>query len=186
MLKCHSPKICDKIYISYNNYYTDSTRERTAVTDNLKNDPYGQYDEAIIMNAVAVAHARSRTNAAIAASLCVPVDLLEEWLHEYEGKVDVRYIEGKAGGKTVPKGGFERCPKCGSKVVFDPIKAFEVLREEGVDIGTHNRIMDSGDDGIYGAKVPYVKITTELIARCPVCGVYTIRLLTDKLRKSEA
>ena len=171
--------------------------------DEEKRDPNENggevYDEAFILRAVAIAHARSWSNQAIAASLCIPADLLEEWLRDYSGKVEVRYLEDKRfkGSRASRpfrsrQDGFEdgqklaRCPGCDSDVVFNPVKSFEVQRENGVDIGTHDSIMDSGDDGIYGIEIPYVRITTEQIARCPACGLYTIQNVTEKLTHSEA
>jgi len=55
-------------------------------------------------------------------------------------------------------------------VVWEAAKTFEIQREEGVDIGTHDNIMNSGNDGIYGIKIPYVRITNERIERCPARG----------------
>ena len=157
------------------------------------------YDEAFILRAVAIAHARSWSNPAIAASLCIPADLLEEWLRDYSDRIEVRYLEdlrvkpGRAGKPFLTERPAEaavkklaRCPGCGADVIFAPVKSFEVQREEGVDIGTRDDIMNSGDDGIFGVKVPYVRITTEHISRCPACGIYTIQNVTEKLTNSEA
>ena len=155
------------------------------------------YDEAFICRAAAIAHARSRSVSEVAASLSIPAELLETWKKDYAGKIKVRFIDDvrvrskhrgipffskPAKGKSAPQ--LERCPECGSDVVFEPVKGFEVLREEGVDIGTSDSIMNSGDDGIFGIEIPYVKVTTELIARCPVCGLYTIQNITEKLTNS--
>ena len=144
------------------------------------------YDEAFMLRAVAIAHARTWSNNAIAASLSIPVELLEKWVKEYSDRIDVRYLKDKrAGGKPYVEK-LEHCPKCGASVVFEHVKSFEVRREDGVDIGTHNNVMDSGNDGIYGIQVPYVKITTEHITQCPACGVYVIQNVTEKLTHSEA
>jgi len=146
-----------------------------------------EYDEAFVLRAVAIAHARTWSNPAIAGSLCIPYELLEKWIEEYSGKVEVRYLEDKKiKRRRLEIGKLERCPGCGADVLFEHVKGFEVRREEGFDIGTKNDIMNSGDDGIYGIKVPYVIITTELITRCPACGIYTIRNVTEKLTHSEA
>ena len=166
--------------------------------DDLQNDQTYAYDEAFIHRAVAITFARSRSIQEVAASLSIPAETLEEWRREHSEKIEVRYLEGRrvrSGGLSRPflskqqtKGAankLERCPKCSADVVFEHVKGFEIQREKGVDIGTHNSIMNSGDDGIFGIKVPYVRITTELIARCPVCGLYTIRNVTEKLSHSE-
>ena len=169
----------------------------TTTHDSEANDE--AYDEAFICRAVAIAHARSRSVAEVAASLSIPASLLETWKRDYADKVKVAYLEDRrirsgrfsrpflpSQSKPSESKKLERCPGCGMDVVFDPVKNYEVHRDTGVDIGTHNSIMDSGDDGIFGVKIPYVKITTELIARCPVCGLYTIRNISEKLTKSEA
>jgi DNA-directed RNA polymerase subunit RPC12/RpoP len=154
------------------------------MTDDLNGN---HYDEEFILRAVAIAHARTWSNPAIAASLCIPSDLYDEWIKNYSDKVKVAYLgDIYVRGKRYDSKKLERCPGCGSEVVFDPVKTLQVQREEGVDIGTHSSIMNSGDDGILGAKVPYVKITTEVIARCPACGIYVIRNVTEKVTNSEA
>jgi len=148
------------------------------------------FDEAFILRAVAISNARTWSNPAIAASLCIPMELYDEWIKEYADKVKVVYLKDKSiKGKYAENTGskkLEKCPGCGSEVVFEPVKSFEVQRLEGVDIGTQNSIMNSGDDGILGNKVPYVRITTEVITKCPVCSLYTIRNVTEKLTYSEA
>ena len=155
------------------------------------------FDETFICRAVAISHVRSRSVSEVAASLSIPADMLEKWRLEYADKVKVRYIDDvqiKSNHHGIPffskpakiKGEerLSRCPECGSDVVFEPVKGFEVQRKEGVDIGTHNSIMDSSDDGIFGVKVPYTRVTTELVAKCPVCGLYTIQNVTEKLTNS--
>ena len=156
-----------------------------------------EYDEAFILRAVAISHVRSRSVSEVAALLSIPVELLEKWKEDYRDKVEVRFLEdlrvrskhrgmpffskpekGKDGEKL------ERCPKCGAHVVFEPVKSIEVQRGEGVDIGTHDEIMNSGDDAIFGIKVPYVSVRTERIERCPACGLYTIQNITEKLTQS--
>ena len=152
-------------------------------------DGRDEYDEEFICRAVAIGHARSRTNNAIAKALSVPAELLEEWTRDYSDKVKVLYLEDrqiKRSQQIKNAEKLERCPECGADVVFDTVRFFEMGREEGVDIGTHNSIMDSGNDGIYGIQVPYVRITRELIERCPACNTYIIRNVTEKLSKSEA
>ena len=145
------------------------------------------YDEAFILKAVAVSFARTWSNQAIAASLCIPEELYYEWIRDYSDKVEVSYFEDvSVKGRRFDREKLERCPKCGVDAVFEPVRSFDVLREEGVDIGTQSSIMNSGDDGILGNKVPYVKITTEIISRCPSCGLYAIRNVTEKLSRSEA
>ena len=148
------------------------------------------FDEAFIMRAVAISFARTWSNPAIAASLCIPIELYNEWIVKYSDKINALYLkdknvrgrfnDGKPGRKL------EKCPGCGAEVMFDPLKSFEVQRVEGVDIGTQSSIMNSGDDGIFGIKVPYVRITTEVISKCPACGLYTIQNVTEKLTNSEA
>ena len=154
------------------------------------NNDNGHFDEAFIIRAVAISFARTWSNPAIAASLCIPIELYNEWIQKHSDKIKVvylkdknvigRFTQGKAGSKL------EKCPGCGSEVLFEPVKSFEVQRVEGVDIGTKDSIMNSGDDGIFGIKVPYVRITTEVISKCPVCGLHTIQNVTEKLTNSEA
>jgi rRNA maturation protein Nop10 len=148
------------------------------------------FDEAFIMRAVAISYALTWSNPAIAASLCIPMELYDEWIKEYAEKIKVVYLKDKKViGKLTESHGkkkLEKCPGCGSEVVFEPVKSFEVQRLEGVDIGTQSSIMNSGDDGILGNKVPYVRITTEVISKCPACNLYTIRNVTEKLTNSEA
>jgi len=143
-----------------------------------------EYDEAFILRAVAIAHARSRSLKEVAAALSIPPELLFAWNDTYANKVKVRYIKDERLGGKFPKKPvvLEKCDSCGSKVVWEPIKTFVIHREEDVSLGTG----DSGDDGILGAKVPYVRVSTEKIERCPVCGDYVIYNLTEKLTKSEA
>ena len=143
------------------------------------------YSESFILRAVALTYIRSRSLSEVAASLSIPADLLEAWKKDYGDKVNVRYIkEERPGGKKYKP--MEKCDTCGAKVVWEPVKTFEVQREEGVDIGTHDNIMNSGNDGIYGARVPFVRVTTERIERCPACGVHVIQNITEKLTNSEA
>jgi len=147
----------------------------------------GMYDEAFKLRAVAIAHARSRSLSEVAVSLSLPAKLLEEWKSEYADRVKVRYIRDERTGDKVfrrPRM-LERCDACGARVVFETAKTFVVQREKGVAIGTHDSIMNSGNDGIYGIKVPYVRITTEIIQRCPACGTYVIYNIIDKLSRSE-
>jgi len=148
------------------------------------------FDEAFIQRAVAIAYARTWSNPAIAASLCIPIELYEKWIIEHAHEVKVVYLKDKkvVGRYTESSGKkkFEKCPGCGAEVVFEPVKSFEVQRLEGVDIGTQSSIMNSGDDGILGNKVPYVRITTEVISKCPACNLYTIQNVTEKLTNSEA
>ena len=143
-----------------------------------------EYDEAFILRAVAIAHARSRSLKEVAAALSIPPELLFAWNDTYANKVKVRYIKDERLGGKFPKKPvvLEKCDSCGSKVVWEPIKTFVIHREEDVSLGTG----DSGDDGILGAKVPYVRVSKEKIERCPVCGDYVIYNLTEKLTKSEA
>ena len=154
------------------------------MADDQKTDINEEYDEAFILRAVVLTHARSRSLSEVAASLSLPVELLKEWKENYGDKVNVRYIkEERPGDKIFKKTKrMEKCDTCKAVVVWEPIKAFEIHREESVDIGTGN----SGDDGIFGIKVPYVRVTTERIERCPACGVYVIQNITEKLTKSEA
>lgn len=148
------------------------------------------FDEAFIIRAVAISFARTWSNPAIAASLCIPMESYDEWIRNYSDRIKVVYLKDKKvrGRLASAKGRkkFEKCPGCDAEVVFDPVKSFEVQRLEGVDIGTQSSIMNSGDDGILGNKVPYVTITTEVISKCPVCGLYTIQNVTEKLTNSEA
>ena len=148
------------------------------------------FDEAFITRAVAISFARTWSNPAIAASLCIPIESYNEWIEKYSDKIKVVYLKDRnVIGKLAPRSDrkkLEKCPGCGSEVVFDSVKSFEVQRLEGVDMGTHSSIMNSGDDGILGNKVPYVRITTEVISKCPVCGVYTVQNVTEKLTNSEA
>ena len=156
--------------------------------ENIIGNNGDEYDEAFKLRAVAISHARSRSLSEVAASLSLPLDLLESWKNDYADKIKVRYIRDERPGDRLfkrPKQ-MEKCDSCGAKVVWEPVKTFEVQREEGVAIGTSDSIMNSGDDGIFGAKVPYVRITTEKIERCPACGVYVIFNHTEKLTKSEA
>ena len=148
------------------------------------------FDEAFILRAVAISYARTWSNPAIAASLCIPMELYENWIIEHAHEVKVVYLKDKKVvgryAESTGKKKLEKCPGCGAEVVFEPVKSFEVQRLEGVDIGTQNSIMNSGDDGILGNKVPYVRITTEVISRCPACNLYTIQNVTEKLTNSEA
>jgi len=154
------------------------------MADDKNTDIREEYDEAFILRAVVLTHARSRSLSEVAASLSIPADLLEEWKRDYGDKVKVRYIkEERPGDKIFKKTKrMEKCDTCSAVVVWEPVKTFEVHREEGVAIGTGN----SGDDGIFGIKVPYVRVTTERIERCPACGVYVVQNITEKLTKSEA
>jgi len=162
------------------------------MADEFKNNDNGseQYDDDFIMRAVAISFARTWSNPAIAASLCIPMELYDEWIRERAGEIRVEYLKDRnvrgrlAGGKA--RGKLEKCPGCGSEVVFEPVKSFEVQRVQGVDFGAQNSIMNSGDDGILGNKVPYVRVTTEIILKCPACGLYTIQNVTEKMTKSEA
>ena len=167
--------------------------------DNNNGHDAAAYDEEFILRAVAIAQARSWSNPAIAASLCIPAELLDKWIIEYSDRIAVRYLEDKRikrkqsglshlinPPKKTDEEKMERCPGCGADVVFEPVKAFEIQREEGFDIGTKSDIMNSGNDGIYGSKIPYVRITTEHISRCPACSLYTIQNVTEKLSNSEA
>jgi len=146
------------------------------------------FDEAFILRAVALAHARSRSLKEVAFYLSIPVESLEDWKDVYADRVKVRYIKDERPGDRIFKKTkrMEKCDSCGAVVVWEPVKAFEVRREEGIDLGTSDNIMNSGDDGILGAKIPHVRVTTELIERCPACGVYVIYNLTEKKTKSEA
>ena len=160
------------------------------MTERNETDSYDTYDEDFIKRAVAISFARTWSNPAIAASLCIPIDLYEEWMQEYSDDIDVYYLKDKnvrgrvAGEKARRK--LEKCPRCSADVIFEPVKNFEVQRVKGVDFGTQSSIMNSGDDGILGNKVPYVRITTEAISKCPACGAYTIQNVTEKLTNSEA
>jgi len=156
--------------------------------ETIKTENNEIYDEAFIIRAVAISHARSRSLKEVAAALSIPVELLESWKAEYADRIKVRYIRDERPGDRIFKRTkrMEKCDSCGSVVVWEPVKAFEVGREEGVAIGTSDSIMNSGDDGIFGIKVPYVRITTEQIERCPACGVYVIYNLIEKRTKSEA
>jgi len=147
-----------------------------------------EYDEAFKLRAVAITHARSRSLAEVAASLSLPAELLEAWRNDYADKVKVRYIRDERPGDRIFKKSkrMEKCDSCGAVVVWEAVKSFDVQREEGVAIGTSDSIMNSGDDGIFGIKVPYVRVTTERIERCPACGVYVIFNIVEKLTKSEA
>ena len=147
-----------------------------------------EYDEAFKLRAVVLTHARSRSLTEVAASLSIPSELLSEWKKEYADKVKVRYIKDDRPGDKLFKRTkrMEKCDSCGAVVVWEAVKTFEVQRVEGVDIGTSDKLMNSGDDGIFGIKVPYVRITTERIERCPACGVYVIQNITEKLTNSEA
>jgi len=151
------------------------------MAEDIKQD---EYEEAFILRAVAIAHARSRSLKEVAAALSIPPELLAEWKDIYAEKVKVRYIRDERPGDKISKKPIfmEKCDSCGSKVVWEPVKTFVIQREEDVSLGTG----DSGDDGILGAKVPYVRVATEKIERCPACGVYVIYNLTEKLTKSEA
>ena len=155
------------------------------MTDEIIKD---EYDEAFKIRAVVLTHARSRSLAEVAASLSIPSESLTEWVKEYADKVRVRYIKDARLDEMIFKRmkRMEKCDSCGAVVVWEPVKAFEVQRVEGVDIGTKDNLMNSGDDGIFGIKVPYVRITTERIERCPACGVYVIQNITEKLTNSEA
>ena len=163
--------------------------------DDYKNDKNNTqegevFDEAFITRAVAISFARTWSNPAIAASLCIPIESYNEWIQKYSDKIKVVYLKDKTVvGKLAyrpERKKLEKCPECDSEVVFDPVKSFEVQRLKGVDMGTHSSIMDSGDDGILGNKVPYVRVTTEVISKCPVCGLYTFQNVTEKLTNSEA
>ena len=151
------------------------------MTEDTKID---EYEEAFVLRAVAIAHARSRSLNEVAAALSVPPELLFAWKDRFADKVKVRYIKDERPGDKLSKKPIimEKCDSCGSKVVWESVKNFVIQREEDVSLGTG----DSGDDGILGAKVPYVRVTTEKIERCPVCGVYVIYNITEKLTKSEA
>jgi len=153
---------------------------------NENND--NEYDEAFKLRAVAISRARSRSLKEVAANLSIPAELLDSWREKYADMVKVRYIREERPGDKIFKRSkrMEKCDSCGAVVVWEPVKAFEVGREEGVAIGTSDSIMNSGDDGIFGAKVPYVRLTTERIERCPACGVYVIFNHTEKKTKSEA
>ena len=167
------------------------------MTNELNGQETGEYDEAFILRAVAISHTRSRSLSEVAALLSIPVEMLEKWKRDYADRVEVRrledvrvkskhrgmpYFSKPAKGKEKEK--LMRCPKCGADVVFEPVKSIEVQRGEGFDIGTHDDIMNSGDDAIFGIKVPYVQVRTERIARCPACGLYTIQNVTEKLTQS--
>ena len=159
------------------------------MTDEILKENNGEdYDEAFKTRAVAIAHARSRSLKEVAAVLSIPAESLEAWKNEYADRVKVRYMKDVyPGGRLFqrPKP-MEKCDTCGAVVVWEPVKAFVVRRDEVVDIGTSDSIMNSGDDGILGAKVPHVRVTTERIERCPACGVYVIYNYSEKLSKSEA
>jgi len=158
------------------------------MADGQNTDIREEYDEAFILRAVVLTHARSRSLSEVASSLSIPAELLEEWKRDYGDKVNVRYIKEEHPGEKIFKKAkrMEKCDTCKAVVVWEPVKTFEVHREEGVNIGTGDSIMNSGDDGIFGIKVPYVRVTTERIERCPACGVYVIQNIIEKFTKSEA
>ena len=156
--------------------------------ENINGNNGDEYDEAFKLRAVAISHARSRSLKEVAASLSIPAESLEAWREEYADKVKVRHIREERPGDKIFKRTkpMEKCDSCGAVVVWEPVKTFEVGREESVAIGTSDNIMNSGDDGIFGTKVPYVRLTTERIERCPACSVYVIYNYTEKKTKSEA
>ena len=155
------------------------------MTDEIIKD---EYDEAFKRRAVVLTYARSRSLSEVAAMLSIPAELLEEWKNEYADKINVRYIKDLRPGDAIFKRNkrMEKCDTCGNVVVWEPIKTFEVQRAESVSIGTSDSIMNSGDDGIFGTKVPYVRVTTERIERCPACGVYVVQNIIEKFTKAEA
>ena len=157
--------------------------------DKKSNSGNEQFDEAFIMKAVALSYARSWTNRAIAASLCIPEELYDEWIQKYSDMVKVHYLPDKKirGGKDKKddKEKLERCPECGADVIFDHVKSFNIQRGEGTAI--QGQSSTGGiTTGAYGFAVPFVTIVTETIERCPACGVYIIRNVTETLSKSEA
>ena len=158
------------------------------VSDKIKENENEEYSEEFKIRAVVLTFARSRSLNEIAKSLSIPAKLLESWKSIYSDKIKVRYIKDERPGEKIFKKRkpMEKCDSCGAKVVWEPIKTFEIQRGEDVNIGTYDNIMNSGDDGIFGNKVPYVRIATEHIERCPACGVYVIQNFIEKLTKSQA
>ena len=156
-----------------------------------------EYDEEFILKAVVISHARSRSLKEVAALLCIPPELLEKWKEYYDKKIKVQYLPDKhirhksapifflpvPDYKKVDKSILEKCPECGSKVVFGSIKRFPVQQGQSAEIAGQNG--RSEDCSVYPVKLSVVDVTTERIERCPECGLYVIRYVTERLANSE-
>ena len=144
-----------------------------------------------------IAHARSRSLKEVAALLCVPPELLEKWKEYYAGKIKIQYLPDKfirhkefslfyikpPNYKKMDKRILENCPGCGLKVVFESIKSLPVQRAQSAEIaGQHSW---ANADGVFPVNSPFMDITSERIERCPNCGFYVIRYVTERLANSE-
>jgi len=144
-----------------------------------------EYDEEFIFKAAVIAHARSRSLNEVAASLCVPPESLENRKEYYAKKIKIQYLPNKyiQHNKRADKEVVEKCPGCGSRAVFEPIKSFPVQQAQNTEF-----IVQQGggyDTGAYLIDSPVVDVTTEYIERCPKCGLYTIQYITERLPNSE-
>jgi len=156
-----------------------------------------EYDEDFILKAAVISHARSRSLKEVAALLCVPPELLEKWKEYYDKKIKVQYLPDKhirhksapifflpvPDYKKVDKSILEKCPECGSKVVFDSIKRFPVQQGQSAEFAGQDSW--GTNVGVFPVKLSVVDVTTERIECCPECGLYIIRYVTERLANSE-
>jgi len=157
----------------------------------------GEYNEEFVREAAVIAHARSRSLNEIATQLCVPPELLLRWKEYYAKKINVKYLPAEfvrnrrpvlfflpvPDNKKVDKNHLRKCPECSSKVFFDSLKCFQVQQTQSADIyGQHSW---AKTNGAFPVKIPVVDVVTERIERCPKCGLYTIRYVTERLANAD-
>ena len=155
------------------------------------------YEYDFIIKAVVISYARSRSIKEVAALLCVPPELLEKWKEYYSKKIKVQYLPNKyVKHKRIGRLSFsirknretdnkllEKCPECGKDVTYDSIKCFQVQQAQSAEISNlHSWAKGSGG---YPVKFSVVNVTTERIERCPECGLFIVRYVTERLPNSE-
>ena len=157
-----------------------------------------EYSEEFILKAAVISHARSRSLKEVATLLCVPPEMLEKWKDYYSKKIKVQYLPNKfirhrepvflffpvQNYKKVNKSILDICPECDSQVVFDSIKRFPVQQAQSAEIAGQHSLSKAGGGG-FPVKISFRDVTTERIERCPECGLYVIRYVTERLANSE-
>ena len=153
-----------------------------------------QFNEDFILMAVALSYVRSRSKSEMAYSLCVPLDLYEEWIEVYSSKIEVRYLPDKhIRNKSVNIYSFlknrkksneklDHCPGCNSDVIFNHIKSVSIQQENINTLGARGGINSRYG---YAVETSFVKTMIERVSKCPVCGLYTIQYVTENLTNSE-